>query len=362
VARKSKRQAARSERLPTREDILAFVKDAPQKVGKREIARAFAVKGARRIELKRLIAEMTEEGLLAGNRKRLQRKGHLPPVAVLEVVARDADGDLVGEPIAWEEDGERPRVLLLGPRKRADGANTVGIGDRVLARITPLEGEDVEGYRFEGEPIKVLPRETRRLLGIFRARPRGGGAIAPIDRKALREWPVPPGDERGAEEGDLVRYEVGRSGRLGLSHARVVEKLGNPQDQRQISLIAVNAHGLPDEFPDSVDREAAALAPADARGRTDLRQTPLVTIDPADARDHDDAVYAARDPDRANAGGWIVTVAIADVAHYVRPGTRLDREAARRGNSVYFPDRVVPMLPERLSNDQIGRASCRERV
>ena len=136
-----------------------------------------------------------------------------------------------------------------------------------------------------------------------------------------------------------------------MPQARVTETLGNPQDQRKISLIAVHAHGIPDEFPHAVLAETDKLEPPRLAGRTDLRSLELITIDPVDARDHDDAVHAAPDDDPRNAGGCIVHVAIADVAHYVRPGTRLDREAQIRGNSVYFPDRVVPMLPEVISND-----------
>jgi ribonuclease R len=357
VARKSKQgPPARDGALPTREEVLDFVQTAQGKVGKREIAHAFGIKGNARIALKRLIGEMTDDGTLAGGRKELRRKGGLPPVAVLEIVARDEDGELIAEPAVWDgAEGERPRVLILEKRleKRRDddGGPALGIGDRVLARVTTLEGPDVAGYRFEGEPIKRLPRERRRLLGIFRPARRGGGVIAPIDRRELRDWPIQPGDEGGARDGDLVRFDIARRSRTGVPQARVVETLGNPDDQRKISLIAVHAHGIPDDFPESVLAEVAELEAPRPHGRTDLRGLPLLTIDPIDARDHDDAVHAAPDEDPRNSGGWIVTVAIADVAHYVRPGTRLDREAQVRGNSVYFPDRVVPMLPERISND-----------
>ncbi|MBO0766910.1 MAG: ribonuclease R, partial [Hyphomicrobiaceae bacterium] len=238
----------------------------------------------------------------------------------------------------------------------------LGQGDRVLARLARLGEPDNAGYRYEAEPIKRLPKEKRRQLGIFRSRPKGGGVIDPVDRKELKEWPIAPGEEGKARDGDLVRFDLARSGgRYGVPQARVVETLGNPQDQRKISLIAVHAHGLPDEFPPPVLREVESLRAATPAGRTDLRALPLVTIDPADARDHDDAVHAAPDTDPRNKGGWIIHVAIADVAHYVHPGTRLDREARLRGNSVYFPDRVVPMLPERISNDLCSLREGEER-
>ena len=346
--------------LPSKTEILDFVRNAGAKAGKREIARAFAIKGGDRTALKSLLAEMAEEGLLTGNRKGFKERGRLPPVTVLEIVARDRDGELIGEPVVWDAaEGERPRALVLARREGGGaGEAPLGMGDRVLARLTRLDDVDVAGYHYEAEPIKRVPREQRRLLGIFRAKTGGGGLIDPVDRKELKEWPIARGEEGGAHDGDLVRFELARTHRYGVAQARIVETLGNPKDQRRISLIAVHAHGIPDDFPAGVTAEVGRLEPPRLEGRADLRQLDLVTIDPLDARDHDDAVHAAPDSDPANHGGFIVHVAIADVAHYVRPHTRLDREAQLRGNSVYFPDRVVPMLPERISNDL---CSLRER-
>jgi ribonuclease R len=363
VPRKPK-PARRDAGLPSKQDILDYLRTAPPKAGKREIARAFAIKGGDRIALKSLLAEMAGEGLLAGNRKGFKERGHLPPVAALEIVARDADGELIAEPVVWDAgEGPRPRVLVLAPRSGRGAAEpALGQGERILARLTRLDGADVLGYRYEAEPIKRLAREQRRLIGIFRAKTDGGGGlIDPVDRKELRQWPVAPGEQGGARSGDLVRFELSRTHRYGVPEARVVETLGNPQDQRKISLIAVHAHGIPDEFPPAVLAEVKDLEPPSLAGRTDLRALDLLTIDPLDARDHDDAVHAAPDADAGNSGGWVVHVAIADVAHYVRPGTRLDHEAQIRGNSVYFPDRVVPMLPERISNDLCSLREGEER-
>ena len=339
--------------LPGRDEIIEFIKTSPTKVGKREIARAFGVRGPQRMEFNRLLASMTEDGMLSGDRKSLRKKGGLPPVTILEVTGRDADGDLIAKPAVWEEEGERPEVLIA-PRKargpEVDIEASIGVGDRVLARINEIDDPSA-GYRFEAFPIKRLPREKRRLIGIFRAHRNGGGSIEPVDRKQLRSWSIAKGDEGPAKDGDLVRFDLAKKGRFNVPQARVVESIGNPDDQRQISLIAVHAHGIPDDFPESVVTESEALTEPTLSGRTDLRNVPLVTIDPPDARDHDDAVYAEPDADPANAEGWIVLVAIADVAHFVRPDTKLDGEAQLRGNSVYFPDRVVPMLPERISNN-----------
>jgi ribonuclease R len=348
-----KRRRPADEALPSREEILTFLREHEGNAGKREIARAFNIKGDARIGLKKLLAEMAAEGLLAGTKRELHEKGKLPPVTVLEVTGRDSDGDLIAHPAVWKDaDGAPPKVLVLTHRARGEEREAaIGIGDRILARITELDEPDVEGARYEAEAIKILPRDRRRLLGIFRTRKGGGGTIEPIDRKELRAWSVRPGNDGDAKDGDLVRFDLSARHRHSLTEARVLETLGNPDDQRKISLIAVHAHGLPDDFPASVIAESEALTPFTADGRTDLRKTPLVTIDPVDARDHDDAVYAEPDADPKNRGGFVVIVAIADVAHYVRPGTRLDKEAQLRGNSVYFPDRVVPMLPERISND-----------
>lgn len=340
--------------LPTRDQILEFIESSDEKVGKREIARAFGVRGDDRVGLKALLGEMSRDGALTGSRKAMKRPGRLKPVGVLEIVDRDDEGDLIAIPVDWKPDeGPTPRILIaLRGERMAAIEGGLGPGDRVLARISPIDGGgDDSGYQHRADPIKKLPREKIRLLGIFRARAKGGGSIDPISRRELKTWPVPASSEGDAKDGDLVRFDiVSRHGR-GLPEARVAEVLGNPSDQRQISLIAVHAHGIPDLFPDAVLREAEDLPPLDRKGRLDLTGLPLVTIDPIDARDHDDAVHARPDEDTRNPGGFVVTVAIADVAYYVRSGSRLDREAELRGNSVYFPDRVVPMLPERISND-----------
>jgi ribonuclease R len=337
--------------MPTKAQILSFIEQSPEKVGKREIAKAFGIAGNDKIALKKLLGEMNSDGSLAGNRKDLHQPGSLPPLSTLDITSRDVQGDLVGEPIVWEHtEGERPKVLITRA-KAAPGEPAYGVGDRVLAKITRIEGGDESGFLFQAAIVKRLPRDKGRLLGIFRKANGGGGSIEPINRKELRSYSIHKGDEGGANNGDLVRFDLARKGRFATPQARILEALGNPDDQRQISLIAIHAHGIPDHFPESVITESLTLAHPKLSGRTDLRKLPLITIDPVDARDHDDAVYAVPDEDPKNAGGFVLYVAIADVAHYVRPRTLLDREAQMRGNSVYFPDRVVPMLPEAISND-----------
>jgi ribonuclease R len=334
--------------LPSRQEILDFLATASSKTGKREIARAFGIKGGDRAALKDLLREMADDGLIAGSRRKLTRPGTLPAVTVIQITGRDADGEFVARPVTWDdEQGPAPRILMVESKR--DAGPVAGIGDRVLARITPLRAD--ADYAYQARTIKRLARAARSLLGIFRALPGGAGVIDPVDRKQLKEWPVVRGGSDGAEDGELVRFEIAGGSRMGVQNARVVERLGNPEAQQMTSLIAVHAYGIPDRFPEAVLAEAASAQEPDLKRREDLRHLPLVTIDPSDARDHDDAVWAEADPNPANHGGWVVIVAIADVAAYVRPGSALDKEAKKRGNSVYFPDRVVPMLPERISND-----------
>ena len=362
ATKKTRAKGARrtSRALPTKDDILAFIQDGGADTGKREIARAFGVKGADRIELKRLLREMADEGLIRRGRKKITRVGDLPSVTVIEIVTRDEDGEFIALPARWDDEDTPPPRILVPTRARETGP-TPGIGDRVLARLKPLD-DDYADVRYTASIIKRLPREPVRLLGIFRKLGGGGGVIDPIDRKQLREWSVRDGETEGAEDGDLVRFEIEKSRRYGASRARVVERHGNPDAEAAISLIALHALGIPDEFPEAVIEEAEALEAPTLKNREDLRDIPFVTIDPPDARDHDDAVWAAPDDDPKNPGGWVVRVAIADVAHFVRSTSGLDDEARRRGNSVYFPDRVVPMLPERISSDLCSLRESEERA
>ena len=335
-------------KLPSRQEILDFLQTASRETGKREIARAFGIKGGDRIALKDLLRDMADDGLIAGSRRKLTRPGVLPPVTVIEIVARDADGEFIARPGTWDEEhGPAPRIVMAENKREA--SLVAGIGDRVLARITPL-GADAD-YAYQARTIKRLARAIQRMLGIFRSLPGGTGVIDPVERKHLKEWPVTWGNTGDAESGELVRFQLARGGRYGVQTARVVERLGNPAARLMTSLIAVHAHGIPDTFPEAALAEAEAAKEPDLKRREDLRHIPLITIDPSDARDHDDAVFAEADPDPSNRGGWVAIVAIADVCSYVKPGTALDKEARKRGNSVYFPDRVVPMLPEKISND-----------
>jgi ribonuclease R len=336
--------------LPSREAILAFIRQSTAKVGKREIARAFDIAGDDRPALKQMLRELEEEGVLDRRGRALNGAGQLPPVVLADIVRRDRDGELVAEPVDRNgKDGAKPARIVIAPRRFKQGERPAGVGDRALIRVERRPGDD---GAYSGRIVKVLPRERSELLGIYRAVPGAGGRLVPVDKKAHgREVLIAPGDENGAEDGDLVTAAPTNRNRLGLAQAKVKERLGSVKSEKAVSLVAIHAHSIRNEFPPEVLAEAEKAKPASLQGREDWRDLPLVTIDPPDAKDHDDAVHAMPDTDPGNPGGHVVTVAIADVAAYVRPGSALDREALERGNSVYFPDRVVPMLPERISND-----------
>ncbi|UTH48213.1 ribonuclease R [Loktanella salsilacus] len=326
--------------IPSKTDILAFIADNPTQAAKRDIARAFGIKGADRVLLKQVLREMEAEGLLAKRRSSYRDAQKLPPVSVLQVEAPDADGDIYARPVDWNDAAPPPRIVMT--LKSSDPA--LGAGDRILARLTATPGEQ---HAYEARMIRRIGTNPERILGVYRAGS-DGGRVMPIDKGSSNEFIIPAGATGGAKDGELVEAEqTGPKGRMGLPKAKIVSRLGDPTGPRAVSLIAIHQHGIPDHFPDAVVAEADAAKPASIKGRTDLRQIDLLTIDPVDARDRDDACYV----DAHDDGSFTIWVAIADVAHYVTPGSELDREARNRGNSTYFPDRVVPMLPDTLSGD-----------
>ncbi|MEY8842426.1 ribonuclease R [Cribrihabitans sp. XS_ASV171] len=331
-------------RIPTKQEVLDWISANPTLTSKRDIAKAFGIKGADRIDLKRVLRELEAEGHLEKRKRSYRDPDRLPPVSVLQVKAPNDQGDLFARPLEWHGEGVEPIVLVL-PRA-SDPA--LGEGDRILARLTVVHEED---HNYEARLIRKIGSNPRKIVGIFR-KGAEGGRIVPIDKAGQNEWAVAEGATLSAKDGELVEAEqAGPKARMGLPRARIVERLGDPSAPKAVSLIAIHQHGIPDDFPDKVIAEADRAKPAGLSGREDLRDLPLVTIDPSDARDHDDACFAHADDDPKNPGGHVIWVAIADVAHYVTPGSALDREARKRGNSTYFPDRVVPMLPDRLSGD-----------
>ncbi|MET0252198.1 MAG: VacB/RNase II family 3'-5' exoribonuclease [Novosphingobium sp.] len=326
--------------LPSRQQVLEFLANAPGPAGKRELARAFGLKGAERQALRVLLRDMADEGLIDGERRAFHRMGGVPKVTVLRVIEIEG-GEAIAIPDTWSpDDGAPPPRLRLVERGRTSALRK---GDRVLART------EEAGAGWRAHPMKRLPARAEQMLGVVELDGAGRPWLAPVDKRVRNAVAISELGE--AEAGQLVLAEpVGRSARATM---RVSEVLGDPLAPRSYSLIAIHKHGIPHVFADDAlaEAQAAAQLPLSAETREDLRHLPIVAIDPIDARDHDDAIWAAPDNDPANPGGWQAVVAIADVSFYVRPGGALDREARRRGNSVYFPDRVVPMLPEVLSAD-----------
>ncbi len=355
--------------LPTRQQIVDFIATAPTAAGKREIARAFGLHGHDKILLKALLKDMTDEGLIdMAPGRAFHKMGGLPKVTVLRVV--DVDGGQVwASPEHWEAEGvPKPRVRVVERGRKS----ALGVGDRILART------EEAGSGHIAHILKALAKGEELLLGVVEAEPSGTRHwLKPVDKRIRTSTLI--ADLGEAAVGDLVLAE--RSGRPPRVTARVSQVLGDPFAPRAFSLIAIHKHGIPDVFPDEVLADAKDVAklkvvpnnsvrpelvegssfsstnsvekdsPSTGSGQTgkekreDLRHLPIVAIDPVDARDHDDAVWAEPDED----GGFRALVAIADVSYYVRPGSALDKEARKRGNSCYFPDRVVPMLPEILS-------------
>ncbi|MFC0410603.1 ribonuclease R [Roseomonas elaeocarpi] len=319
--------------MPTQAQLRDYLRGAGGKVGKSELVRHFRLHVDQRPALREMLRVLRREGTAApAGRRSLRHAASLPETAVVEVFGTDPDGDPLARPVNWQ--GESRPIIYMHPERK--GQPALAPGERVLARLKPI-GRD----RYEGRTVKRLPAESAsRVLGVFQ-----DGRILPVDRRARAEWTVPEGESLDAANGELVLAEPLPSYRLGLRPARVVERLGPMGGPRAVSLVCIHLHNIPDRFDADTIAEAEAARAVTAEGREDLRNLPLITIDGEDARDFDDAVHA-----EATGDGWAVTVAIADVAHYVRPGSALDRTARARGNSVYFPDRVVPMLPEALSN------------
>ena len=321
--------------LPTREQIVEFIESSDSPAGKRELARAFGLSGADKIALKQLLRDMGDEGLIEATPGRAFTKlGGVPKVTVLRIVDIDDSGTAWAVPERWEAQAPEPRLRVQERGRRG----ALAPGDRILART------EQRGTGYLAHVMKKLLKGSELVLGVVHQEGENFW-LRPVEKKERRELPI--SDRGKAEPGDLVLAEkVGRPPRIS---ARVDAVLGDPFAPRSFSLIAIHKYGIPHEFPDHVLAEAERVAKLDLGEREDLTHLPIVAIDPADARDHDDAVWAARDEDPGNQGGWQAVVAIADVSFYVRPGSALDKEARRRGNSVYFPDRVVPMLPETLS-------------
>lgn len=328
--------------FPDRQTVLDFLRENPGATSKADIARGLKVKGRERAILRDVLKELEEEGKLERTGKRsFAQADRPPPSSLVEFTRLTKDGDLLGQCVG--DSGLFGPELVYGGPSGKSRSRAPAKGDRAVCKIAQRENGEWRAY-----VITLLEKRlSDRIVGLYEHAPRGGRVI-PASRKERRELLIQEADRKGARDGDLVVAEPKPQGRrqYGPPLGVVKEVIGHITDARSASLIAIYAHDIPVDFPEAALKEAREKEPADVP-RTDLRNTPLITIDPHDARDHDDAVWAEEMED----GGWKVIVAIADVAAYVTEGSALDREAEKRGNSTYFPDRVVPMLPFELSAD-----------
>jgi ribonuclease R len=322
-------------------DILNFIRSAPKAVSKREIAGAFHIKGGEnRVALKQILKLLEKDGII------IKQPGGdysvpdgLPNVTVVEILSITVDGEVWAAPTDWNEElqGPKPKIEIQPDKKHFPVLKEQA---RALVRLKRINDKF-----YEAHVIKPLDTERGRVL-VRIAIQKKGPVLIPTDKRAKYDFDVNPGDLNGAKEGDLAVGEIQPSRSAGKKRVLITEVIGRRDDPKAISLISLHEAGLRDYWPEAVIKDTEGMKVPDVKGREDLRDISLVTIDGADARDFDDAVFAEKTDE-----GFHLIVAIADVAYYVRNGMALDNEAQRRGNSTYFPDRVVPMLPEALSND-----------
>ena len=332
--------------LPTKQDLLLWLKDNPNKVSKREIAKAFGITGSYKIGLKKLILDLENEREARSKSNSESFISVIPSTVICIVKGPDKDGDIFLDLLDWSEGEEIPKIFYF----ERSGSIPVSVGDRILCELTKVEGKD---YHYEAKLIRRISKtnNSSKIIGVFRVSS-SGGTLEALSKRLNTIWTIPRNAVNGSVDGDIVEAEqTSPKSRFGMPKARVISILGKTDDSKAISLIAIHEHSIVNEFSKETLSEAVNSAPVTLVDRDDLRHIPFVTIDPADARDHDDACYVELDLDVENKGGFIVWIAIADVAHYVQPNSLLDGEARNRGNSTYFPDRVVPMLPENLSAD-----------
>ncbi|MCZ6636674.1 MAG: RNB domain-containing ribonuclease, partial [Alphaproteobacteria bacterium] len=335
------RAANPNSQCPTRDVVLAFLRKREKPSSLSALARAFGVKGKERTALRVLLRDLEKEGLIeAPDRRKYSSRQRLGTVSVLEITGPDGEGELKARPLRWAQGEEPPEIYVAPERGRG---RALGAGERILARLKRNEDGS-----FNAHPMRRLGTVPTEIIGLYEQSSQGG-RIRPTDRRAKYDYAVRKAKSGGAEPGDLVRARVSSERSGGLRQAEIIERIGRMDSPGAIGILALHSNDIPIAFTEAALKEAAAALPATLEGREDLRDLPLVTIDGADARDFDDAVFAEPDTDATNRGGWRLVVAIADVAWYVRPTTPLDDAARQRGNSVYLPDRVVPMLPEALS-------------
>lgn len=342
--------------LPDDETLLKAINES-RTLDVGALAQAYGLKGDERRALRQRLKSLSSSGKIdKTGRKTFQAQGSLPETGVAEGVFLDENGDLW---VQWgqAETGRRhERDRIASPNKAplarllpiaaSTNSPAPAVGDRLFVRFDKIDDQ------WTAKLIKLLDQGAKRFVGVAR-QSRHGFKLESVDRKSRDVYQVPDATSLNLKDGDicLAQSSAGAGHMYGPKPCRILEVIGTEADPKCASVMAIANHGLKIGFAPETEREAEnATLPALGK-RTDLRHLDLITIDPVDARDHDDAVYALFDTDEKNQGGVIVWVAIADVAHYVTSGSSLDREAKEKGNSTYFPDRVEPMLPHALSSN-----------
>lgn len=322
--------------IPSENKLIDFLTEEGKPLKADAILKAFGLKGQR---MRSLLADklyaMVRAGQILEN-----RRGEFCLTAKLDLVTGTVTGHRDGFGFVIRDDGGPDDIYLSAREMRS-----LFDGDRVAIRVAGLDRRG----RAEGELVDVLERGTQEVTGQF-IRERGIGLVIPDNSKITHRILIPRKEWGNAKPGEMVVAEIlDYPTRIEQATGRIINVIGSPGDKGIATDIAIHSHAIPDKWPRTVLNEIEEygdkVLPKAKQGRTDLRDVDLLTIDGADARDFDDAVFCER-----SGSGWRVLVAIADVSHYVQVGTALDTEAVRRGTSVYFPDRVVPMLPEVLSN------------
>ncbi len=334
------------EKLPSHEEIVDFLQKSTGKVGKKDIARAFGVKGAdnRRV-LKEIIRNLEDTGIIEkATKTSITLTDSLPDICEVEITGMDSKGNYIARPRTFTgEEQQIPQIIITEIKKNIDDIEE---GDLVLAKLS-----FVSKTLYEGTVVKHLKNEENLIVGIFEANKKGkGGVVIPAERMGVSEFFVRGENSGDAKDGDLIQAEI-ITMRRGNNTARIVKVLGAGDDTKNISLISVFQKNIPYNFPKEVIAEAKKIVSLSFDKHKDATQIPFVTIDGEDARDFDDAIFAIKDESKDNVAGWHIKIAIADVSHYVKPGSLLDKEAFKRGNSTYFPDKAIPMLPHELSSD-----------
>ncbi len=315
---------------------------------KRALARALGITGDARRELRQILSELTTDGTIVCDSKKVYTLANaLPNVMVLDIERIDAHGDVIGVPLKWDKDTPPPVIIIkqkTGRKNRGHRhSNQISVGERALCRLKTTE------QGMFATVIKKLGGGPNQEVG-FVVKSGRGLRIRPAKKGSRYDY-IP---ERGSKINDLdiVLFELSNARHKGERIARIIKVLGNAKHGKAASLISLLEHNIPVGFSDKELADAKALKlPKVDKHRQDLRDLPLITIDPDDAKDFDDAIFAKPDESAKNKGGYIVWVAIADVSAFVKPGSALDKGAFKRGNSVYLPDRVEPMLPEEISAD-----------